>query len=149
MRTALILVSCTLLTVLTPSPSPIPAAEIEEQDPAYYHTGELAGSLRSADPPPLFEADPQHLWNRLFAAVTIRPACSLPDEAGLPSRALKEGTGLSFSVGEGPRIGTNRQMRRSSKGCWISSSGKEEKNSQPILSNACCSSATCGPCSIF
>ena len=53
MRTALILVSWTVLTVLTPSPFPIPAAEIEEQDPAYYHTGELAGSLRSTEPPPL------------------------------------------------------------------------------------------------
>ena len=39
MRTALILVCWTLLTVLTPSP--IPAAEIEEQDPAYYHTGRV------------------------------------------------------------------------------------------------------------
>ena len=46
----------TLLTVLTPSP--IPAADIEEQDPAYYHTGELAGSLRSNTPLPLFDAGP-------------------------------------------------------------------------------------------
>ena len=66
MRTALILVCWTLSTELTPSP--IRAAELEEQDPAYYHTGELAGSLRSTEPPPLFDAHPQHLWNRLFAA---------------------------------------------------------------------------------
>src|SRR5260221_9516546 len=83
MRSAQILVGWTLLTILTPSPLPIPAAEIEEQDPAYYHTGELAGSLRSTEPPPLFDADPQHLWNRLFAAVTIRPSL-LPSRRGGP-----------------------------------------------------------------
>ena len=90
MRTALILISWTLLTVLTPSPFPIPATEIEEQDPAYYHTGELAGSLRSTEPPPLFDADPQHLWNRLFAAVTIRPSL-LPSRRGGPPVARIEG----------------------------------------------------------
>jgi hypothetical protein len=88
MRTALILVCWTLSTELTPSP--IPAAELEEQDPAYYHTGELAGSLRSTEPPPLFDADPQHLWNRLFAAVTIRPSL-LPSVKGGPPVARIEG----------------------------------------------------------
>src|ERR1700729_3082474 len=77
MRTVLILVGWTLLTVLRPCSSA--AADTEELDPAYYHTGELAGSLRSAEPPPLFDANPQHLWNRIFAAVTIRPSL-------LPSR---------------------------------------------------------------
>ena len=88
MRTTLILACWTLLTVLTPSP--IPAADLEEQDPAYYHTGELAGSLRSNDPLPLFDADPQHLWNRLFAAVTIRPSL-LPSVRGGPPVARIEG----------------------------------------------------------
>ena len=88
MRTTLILVCWTLLTVLTPSP--ILAADLEEQDPAYYHTGELAGSLRSNDPLPLFDADPQHLWNRLFAAVTIRPS-RLPSVRGGPPVARIEG----------------------------------------------------------
>ena len=88
MRTALILVCWTLLTVLTPSP--IPAADLEEQDPAYYHTGPLAGSLRSNDPLPLFDADPQHLWNRLFAAVTIRSSL-LPSVRGGPPVARIEG----------------------------------------------------------
>ena len=88
MRTARILVCWTLLTVLTPSP--IPAADLEEHDPAYYHTGELAGSLRSNDPLPLFDADPQHLWNRLFAAVTIRPSL-LPSVRGGPPVARIEG----------------------------------------------------------
>src|SRR6187401_2286056 len=75
MRTALVLACGTLLTALPPSPGR--SAEIAEQDPAYYHSGDLAGSLRSAEPLPLFDADPQHLWNRLFAAVTIRSS-SLP-----------------------------------------------------------------------
>ena len=88
MRTALILFCWTLPTVLTPSP--IPAADLEEQDPAYYHTGELAGSLRSNDPLPLFDADPQHLWNRLFAAVTIRSSL-LPSVRGGPRVARIEG----------------------------------------------------------
>jgi hypothetical protein len=87
-RTALLLVCWTLLLEL--AASPLPAAEIEEQDPAYYHTGELAGSLRSSEPLPLFDADPQHLWNRLFAAVTIRSSL-LPSEKGGPSVARIEG----------------------------------------------------------
>src|SRR5258708_29521430 len=94
MRTALILVSWTLLTVLTPSP--IPAAEIEEQDPAYYHTGELAGSLRSTAPPLLFDADPQHLWNRLFAAVTIRPSLLRSVKGGPPVARIEGGDRIEF-----------------------------------------------------
>jgi hypothetical protein len=88
MRSTLTLVCWTLLTVL--KPSPILAADLEERDPAYYHTGELAGSLRSNNPLPLFDADPQHLWNRLFAAVTIRPS-RLPSVRGGPPVARIEG----------------------------------------------------------
>src|SRR4051794_18254354 len=90
MRTALILVGWTLLTVLTPPSLPVSAAEIEEQDPAYYHSGELAGSLRTTEPLPLFDSDPQHLWNRIFAAVTIRPSL-LPSRRDGPSVARIEG----------------------------------------------------------
>ena len=88
MRTALLLLSWTLLTEVTPSA--LPAAELEEQDPAYYHTGELAGSLRSTEPLPLFDVDPRHLWNRVFAAVTIRPSL-LPSVRGGPAVARIEG----------------------------------------------------------
>src|SRR4029077_15786443 len=94
MRTALILVCSTLLTELTQSP--IPAAELEEQDPAYYHTGELAGSLRSTEPPPLFDADPQHLWNRLFAAVTIRPRLLPSRRDGPPVARIEGGDRIEF-----------------------------------------------------
>src|SRR6476661_3857460 len=90
MRSALIFTCWTLLVVLAPASRLVPAAEIEEQDPAYYHNGELAGSLRSSDPPPLFDANPQHLWNRIFAAVTIRPS-QLPSQRGGPPVARIEG----------------------------------------------------------
>ena len=46
----------------------------DDTDPAYYHEGPLAGSLKSADPLPIYDDDPQHLWNRLFAAFYIRPS---------------------------------------------------------------------------
>jgi hypothetical protein len=66
------------------------AAEFAEEDPDYYHTGDLAGSLRSTEPLPLFDADRQHLWNRLFAAVTIRSS-RLPSVRGGPPVARIEG----------------------------------------------------------
>lgn len=43
-----------------------------EPDPAYYHGGPLDGSLKSAEPLPVYDADPDHLWNRLFAAFYTR-----------------------------------------------------------------------------
>lgn len=63
------------------APGLLTAAELDELDPAYYHTGELNGSLRSADPLPLYDADPRHLWNRLFAAIAIRHS-DLPSKSG-------------------------------------------------------------------
>lgn len=77
-------------------PSTLSAAEIEEQDPAYYHTGELAGSLRSAEPLPLFNADPQNLWNRLFAAVTIRPSLLPSVRGGAPVARIEGGDRIEF-----------------------------------------------------
>jgi hypothetical protein len=88
MRTTLLVVCWALSSQL--SASRIAAAEFDELDPAYYHTGELAGSLRSTEPLPLFDADPQHLWNRLFAAVTIRSSL-LPSVKGGPAVARIEG----------------------------------------------------------
>lgn len=38
-----------------------------------FHGGFLAGSLRTEIPLPLFDPDPEHLWNRLFAAFWVRP----------------------------------------------------------------------------
>lgn len=90
MRISLTLFGWALLLVLASSKCPTRAAEIEELDPAYYHTGELAGSLRSSEPLPLFDADPNHLWNRLFAALTVRPSL-LPSHRGGPPVARIEG----------------------------------------------------------
>ncbi|HIE97500.1 MAG: hypothetical protein ABGZ23_16125 [Fuerstiella sp.] len=39
----------------------------------YHHAGPLAGTLKSDVPLPLFDADANHLWNRIFAAFYIRP----------------------------------------------------------------------------
>lgn len=41
---------------------------------SYYHQdGPLSGALKSDAPLPIYDADPDHLWNRLFAAFYIRP----------------------------------------------------------------------------
>jgi hypothetical protein len=94
MRIALPLICSALVTALIPLA--LRAAELEEQDPAYYHTGELAGSLRSAQPLPLFDADPQHLWNRLFAAVTIRPSLLPSVKGGTPVTRIEGGDRIEF-----------------------------------------------------
>ncbi len=52
-----------------------------EPDPAYYHEGPLAGSLKSDKPLPIYIENPDHLWNRLFAAFYMRPS-NLPIEKG-------------------------------------------------------------------
>jgi hypothetical protein len=45
---------------------------LAQTDDNYYHDGDLAGSLRTPGPLPVYDADPQHLWNRLFSALYIR-----------------------------------------------------------------------------
>ncbi|HVU88131.1 MAG TPA: hypothetical protein VHD36_12505 [Pirellulales bacterium] len=72
------------------------ATELDELDPAYHHTGELAGSLRSTDPPPLFDADPHHLWNRLFAAATIRKSHLPSRRSGAPVERIEGGDRIEF-----------------------------------------------------
>jgi hypothetical protein len=44
----------------------------------YYHEGPLTGSLRSNKPLPVYDKDPDHLWNRLFAALYVRPGEAPP-----------------------------------------------------------------------
>lgn len=39
----------------------------------FHHDGPLAGTLKSDAPLPIYDADPQHLWNRMFAAFYVRP----------------------------------------------------------------------------
>ncbi len=49
----------------------------------YYRDGLLRGSLKSDAPLPLYDANPEHLWNRLFAAFYIRPS-ELPSRPEYP-----------------------------------------------------------------
>ena len=49
-----------------------PAADPAARDARYFLEGELAGSLKSDRPLPLYDADPQSLANRLFAAFYLR-----------------------------------------------------------------------------
>lgn len=56
----------------------------------YHHDGPLAGTLKSEQPLPLFEADPQHLWNRLYSTLYIRPR-QIPATDDQPSFTRFEG----------------------------------------------------------
>jgi len=57
----------------------------------YFHqAGPLAGTLKSDAPLPIYDADPGHLWNRMFAAFYIRPRL-LPAEDGQPEMVRYEG----------------------------------------------------------
>jgi hypothetical protein len=57
-----------------------PCARGQSPDDWYYREGALAGSLRSDQPLPLYDDDPGHLWNRLFATLYIR-ASELPSRS--------------------------------------------------------------------
>jgi hypothetical protein len=63
-------------------PSDAAPAAAAEPD-GYYHAGALAGSLKSAGPLALYHSDPNHLWNRLFAALYVRPS-ELPGRPAYP-----------------------------------------------------------------
>ena len=56
----------------------------------YHHSGPLAGSLKSDNPLPLFDAEPQHLWNRMFSAFYIRPR-QMPKNADQTAMVRYEG----------------------------------------------------------
>lgn len=55
-----------------------------------HHDGPLAGTLKSDAPLPLYDADPQHLWNRMYAAFYIRPRV-LPATDEQPESTRYEG----------------------------------------------------------
>lgn len=62
----------------------------------YYHEGDLAGSLRREAPLAIYHSDPQHVWNRLFAALYTRES-NLPAKAGSePIRRLEGGDYIDF-----------------------------------------------------
>ncbi len=54
----------------------------------YYREGPLRGSLKSDKPLPLYDSNPEHLWNRLFAVFYIRPS-ELPSRPEYPKDSTK------------------------------------------------------------
>jgi len=67
------------------------------EEAAWYHTeGDLRGSLRSDAALPIYDRDPAHLWNRLFAALYIRKS-ALPSVQGGPAvKRIEGGDVLEF-----------------------------------------------------
>ncbi len=76
--------------------STLNAADRADLDPAYYHEGELAGSLKSDSPLPIYDADPQSLPNRLFAAFYIRTSEIPTKRGGTPVKRIEGGDVIDF-----------------------------------------------------
>jgi hypothetical protein len=72
------------------------AAGADELDPAYHHDGELAGSLKSEAPLPLYDSDPQALVNRLFASFYIRISDIPTKRGGAPLQRIEGGDVIDF-----------------------------------------------------
>ena len=72
------------------------AAEPIPSDPAYYHQGELAGSLKNDAPLPLYDSDPQSLANRLFAAFYTRISEIPSKRGGTAIRRIEGGDVIDF-----------------------------------------------------
>ena len=72
------------------------AAEVDGPDPAYYHEGDTAGSLKSDAPLALYDADPHSLVNRLHAAFFIRPSEIATKRGGTPVRRIEGGDVIDF-----------------------------------------------------
>ncbi len=84
------------MAVLLCFASVVRAAEADDVDPAYHQTGELAGSLISDAPLPLYDSDPQSLANRLFAAFYIRASDIPTKRGGTPIHRIEGGDGIDF-----------------------------------------------------
>ena len=67
-----------------------------ELDPAYHHSGELAGSLVSSEPLALYDDDPLALVNRLFAAFYIRESHIPTKRGGEPIDRIEGGDTIDF-----------------------------------------------------
>ena len=65
-------------------------AKADDLSEYFHHKGPLAGTLKSDAPLPIYDADPQHLWNRMYAAFYIRPRM-LPATEDLPTMVRYEG----------------------------------------------------------
>ena len=67
-----------------------------DDEPAYFHEGDLAGSLRADSPLPIYDPDPGHPWNRLFAALAIRHSHLPSRRGGPPIERIEGGDRLDF-----------------------------------------------------
>ncbi len=65
-------------------------AKADDLSEYLHHKGPLAGTLKSDAPLPIYDADPEHLWNRMYAAFYIRPR-TLPATEDLPAMVRYEG----------------------------------------------------------
>lgn len=78
----LVLVSCMLLVS--------PHAFAGDLSQFIYQEGPLRGTLKSDAPLPIYDSNPTHLWNRIYAAFYIRPRV-LPATAEQPETIHYEG----------------------------------------------------------
>lgn len=82
--------TCALLVLL----ASLTARGAEHND--YYSTGELAGSLKTNEPLSVYDEDPQHLWNRLFAAFYTRTSNFAAKGVGRPVQRIEGGDYIDF-----------------------------------------------------
>lgn len=74
----------------------IPFTAIGADPDVYYHEGELAGSLKTDRPLAIYDDDPQHLWNRLFAAFYTRTSNIAAGDGGGVVKRIEGGDYIDF-----------------------------------------------------
>ena len=90
------ILACFVLAILIEAIAWQSDVQSAEPDPSYFHEGELAGSLKSDKPLPIFDPDPQHLWNRLFSAFYIRTSHLSSQPGGKPVVRFEGGDTIDF-----------------------------------------------------
>lgn len=71
-------------------------AAIGAEPDDYYHEGELAGSLKTSEPLPIYDEDAPHLWNRLFAAFYTRTSNLASNDGGRLIERIEGGDYIDF-----------------------------------------------------
>ena len=79
-------------------------AAIGAEPDDYYREGELAGSLKTSEPLPIYDEDAQHLWNRLFAAFYTRTSNLASNSGGRQIKRI-DGPRQGIGVIERPAVG--------------------------------------------
>jgi len=62
----------------------------------YYHDGERVGSLKTERPLPIYHPNPEHIWNRLFAAFYTRISRLPSKPGGEPINRIEGGDYIDF-----------------------------------------------------